>query len=789
MLACRTLLLILFLSGPHILQIECAPADQEPKKLPSVPTEEQCKLKVGERLLQVLPGVGWDNLVNEERGPTIDRDVYSQCRRSSDGRYVVPDDMVVEPKKSSDLDLSSEVYESGSSCTSLTAASINSAMDVGLSYYQISGDFSFEKESIRQQSSLSKGLIVRTQLRHKRYTVRLLPDSTPHPRFRNRLLDIAAHLRRGNVTVKTIDDFDKGGIEPTSRSGVMPSAGAEILAIEEAMSAFHLADLLVRDYGTHSLISVDAGGILVKTDTLDENSQSYTKAEREKLASHASASFASMLKVSIGGSFTSNESVATNYGRKVSHSRVTSYGGPIFQANELSLSKWESGLDDELVVIDRSGVPIYELISSRSLPELDEEMIGRLTKTIRSAITRYYTANAVIGCMDPSSAYYDIDANVDSAECRGETATISESARLPLGGVYQKCQGPAELCDTLAVKNAATGDFTCPTGYLSVQLLPPQVRTCTNHCERSVWHGAACQQECATTELHWCSLDPTVPEPPVVDGNIGFIFGGLYTDKEPNPLTQQYSCPEYSWPVAVGRRMRICLSSDRELSGKHAMLFGGFYSCRFGNPLVSYLEQNETNPKQRSAISKPFNRSILLNVVEPVNVQARSSLDIPNDQAPLDDYSSLFASIWPKRCPSGYTTHLASMEDTCQVNFCVPANTIKVKKKRYLKRPPFVAPPTLYSSSGSAWAPDSLLDPPSSMAGSKGETLERVDGTWTRSGAIGLQLDYNKDGKWLRQVNIILGSVLAIFAAAVIVVGVFLVLVCRRRGFHAVPTS
>ncbi|TGZ38186.1 hypothetical protein CRM22_011305, partial [Opisthorchis felineus] len=397
MLDSRTLILILFLSGPHILRTECAPADKELKKLPPVPTEEQCKLKVGERLLQVLPGVGWDNLVNEERGPTIDRDVYSQCRRSSDGRFVVPDDMVVEPKKSSDLDLSSEVYESGSSCTSLTAASINSAMDVGLSYYQISGDFSFEKESIRQQSSISKGLIVRTQLRHKRYTVRLLPDSTPHPRFRNRLLDIAAHLRRGNVTVKTIDDFDKGGIEPTSRSGAMPSAGAEILAIEEAMSAFHLADLLVRDYGTHSLISVDAGGILVKTDTLDEDSQSYTKAEREKLASHASASFASLLKVSVGGSFTSNESVATNYGRKVTHSRVTSYGGPIFQANDLNLSKWESGLDDELVVIDRSGVPIYELISSRSLSELDEEMIGRLTKTIRSAITRYYTSNAVIG--------------------------------------------------------------------------------------------------------------------------------------------------------------------------------------------------------------------------------------------------------------------------------------------------------------------------------------------------------------------------------------------------------
>ncbi|VEL13845.1 unnamed protein product [Protopolystoma xenopodis] len=43
-------------------------------------------------LLSVLPGLGWDNLENQERGPTIDRERYTLCRLSSDGSLLIPDD-------------------------------------------------------------------------------------------------------------------------------------------------------------------------------------------------------------------------------------------------------------------------------------------------------------------------------------------------------------------------------------------------------------------------------------------------------------------------------------------------------------------------------------------------------------------------------------------------------------------------------------------------------------------------------------------------------------------------
>ncbi|CAH8593494.1 unnamed protein product [Dicrocoelium dendriticum] len=116
------------------------------------PSPVLCDRTDGWRWLNVVPGTGWDNLVNEERGPTVTTDAYSKCLRSVDGRFLVPDGMTVEFTKSSQVDLTSEVVDSMSTYKSLTASSVNSATDIGYSYFHINGDFSFEKESLRQKS-------------------------------------------------------------------------------------------------------------------------------------------------------------------------------------------------------------------------------------------------------------------------------------------------------------------------------------------------------------------------------------------------------------------------------------------------------------------------------------------------------------------------------------------------------------------------------------------------------------------------------------------------------------
>ncbi|TPP39585.1 Macrophage expressed protein [Fasciola gigantica] len=611
--------------------------------------------------------LGWDNLVNEERGPTVDRERYETCRRSTDGRFIIPDDITIEPRKHSQLDLTSDVFESTSQCTSLTAYSVNAAVDFGVNYYRINGDFSIEKESLRE-----------------------------------------------NATIAQIEQFDKGNTNLAPVRGPHTSLDeTQLLTLEAGLKAFYLADLIVRDYGTHSIASVDAGGVLVKTDILDEDTKSLAQQERWKLAASASTTFASILKLKVGGSMSSNQSVAELYSKKSTHSRINSYGGPIFRAYQMNLSDWEQGLDDQLVVIDRSGQPIHELITGRSMPELAEHVTLRLSKTIKSAVERYYKSNAVIA---------------------------------------------------------------------------------------SSWHETSkCEQQCAVTVQYWCALDPslnlTVEQRPQDD--LGLIFGGLYTDKEVNPVTHQFSCPEYSWPLLMGRRIRICLSTDRELGEKHAMLFGGFYSCQYGNPLVSVVSVNRTNKSQEqvavrgwmsSTVERISSRTRRANTVEPKmfigGVRSEGA-----EPAAVEDYSSLFASLWPKRCPDGYTAHLAAMEDTCQVTFCVPANTIKGKRKRYLKRPPFVLPLQLTPTTNKPGLDEQPRNRPITLPGSDGTRLTRVDGEWVRSESV--PLIRSDELEQQKAISIALGSTLAALILMVICMGICVVLVQRamRRHNHTANRS
>ena len=70
-------------------------------------------------------------------------------------------------------------------------------------------------------------------LHYRLYAAHLQPDAQLHPKFKARLLDIGAHLQNKNMHV-----------------------------------ARFLADILVRDYGTHYTTRVDSGGILAKMDQL-----------------------------------------------------------------------------------------------------------------------------------------------------------------------------------------------------------------------------------------------------------------------------------------------------------------------------------------------------------------------------------------------------------------------------------------------------------------------------------------------------------------------------------------
>ncbi|CAH8564759.1 unnamed protein product [Schistosoma turkestanicum] len=757
----------------------------------------QCALLPDQNYLSVLPGFGWDNLVNRERGPIIDVEKYSMCRRSADGKFMIPDDITVQPLKNSEIKLSSEVYESISQCHSLIAYSINSVLGGEYSFFRINGDFSFDKEILREKLSQKLGLIVQSEMRHNRYFIQLIPDSKLHSRFKNRLLDIAAYLERGNVTMETIELFNNGLIGNTLRNSLGILTNDNFKSLSEGMNAFYLADLVVRDFGTHCINSIHAGGVLAKIDTLDTNSLNIKKEDRWHLGASASSSFANLFNVKLSASLNNNNSVTENYESKITYSQILTYGGPIIYMSNVNLSLWESGLDNQLVAIDRNGQPIYELITDRSLPELSGHMIVRLTATLKSAVERYYKANMVVGCMNPLSVFYDNEANVASPECDLQSKQITNST-LYLGGVYQKCTGPDDLCLGETIPNPLTGDLTCSPGYTSIQLLPQQIRKCYSVCNEKSWFkNSECTTNCAITESYWCSRDPSLPNT-LDDYDNGYLFGGLYTDKEVNSLTKQYNCPQYYWPIALGRRMRICLSSDRELGGKYSLPFGGFYSCYSGNPLTVLINTNQTKD-----IDGNINQSRMpewfkmqqhrhQQQQQQQNHETMQSMSRNDDLTPFNeqfvqnDFSQIFTALWPKKCPVGYTAHLAAMEDICQVNYCVQANFLKEQARRQLKRPPFVLPLSFNSRLFKLSDSNNFIGSSSNEVHDKnGNIIRKINGRWEEPN----QFD-NESNDWKPQNSqyafiATLSTLLPIITVLIIVISILIFYHVRQQSRFA----
>lgn len=79
------------------------------------------------------------------------------------------------------------------------------------------------------------------------YAAHLQPDAQLHPKFKTRLLDLGAHIQNKNMRV-----------------------------------ARFLADLVIRDYGTHYVTRVDSGGVLAKLDHILKSYVASTDTTRQE---------------------------------------------------------------------------------------------------------------------------------------------------------------------------------------------------------------------------------------------------------------------------------------------------------------------------------------------------------------------------------------------------------------------------------------------------------------------------------------------------------------------------
>lgn len=591
-----------------------------------------CPTTEGVHRFEVLPGGGWDNLRNLDMGQVLAAN-YSQCKTTEDGKYLIPDHSYTVPLKRSNMEVFAEVINDWKEYTSLDSQSINAEASL---FSIISGSFATSFESVRKGQAHFDSVITRVQLRHRLYTIKVQPDAPLHPAFKSRVLDIASHLQRNNSKM-----------------------------------ASYIAQLIVRDFGTHFLTSLDGGAILAKEDQVLSSFVSKYSSDKRSIKLAASVNFFGKVGFSADYAGSVESSFTSQYNKNLMSSKITSIGGPPFKGN-FTVGQWESELENALVAIDRSGNPLHFCITPSTVPELPDPLRRDVISEVFSAVEQYYKYNTHTGCTKLGSKNFDFHANLDDGSCQRAPTNYS------FGGLYQTCDlesgsNAGDICADLVQKNPLTGSFRCSDGYDRVRLYKGATSAtksryeCQKHCRRCYLLFTCCDNKCGTVyysskgvyESHWCAAKPDIE----LHQDTGYKFGGLFTDRISNPLTKAQSCPPKFYPLRVGTSLRVCVTDDYELGGLEVMdlPFAGFFSCKEGNPLAM-RDPGSINKKKRDTVKM--------------------------HQLTLASFFS-GEETWPKRCPDGYSQHLAVIESGCAINYCVKANALVNADLLPITLPPF----------------------------------------------------------------------------------------------------
>lgn len=482
------------------------------------------------KMLSNVVGVSWDSLRNVPMA-NVYQNVYDKCQRTSEGLYLLPDGVEATELAERHSTIDTRVYESFTDYTK----DRSDKFDISLSILSsdpaksVTASFSKESQSIKKKSTSQSTTILENFYQLKAYELKLGHADKLSDTFKWRVLEIN----------KTTDP----------------------------QQVQYLAQLLVRDYGTHIIESAVVGGEVRQLDYLTAEGLKESNIKLDAIKASAAAKFQEKMAVDFSAERNKQKNETLESSVSFQQSEFTARGGPditkvIAQVVNNSASKQGLTAMDHVVPLQRTAKWLHSAIGSPDLG-LEPHQVIKVETAIRNASVEYYKRNTRHGCMDPNLAGFDFSANVnDESKCNNKPHNYT------FYGVYAACGGDPEACKRSRIMEQVTGHTNCPPGAKDIKVASPVFFFNGSNIEMQYKKG----YEYANLQISLCFSDVSLPH------YQGQMFGGLFTTTRSNPITRSPSCPG-AYTALELKILTMCLSEQYATDQRYAISFGGFVSC------------------------------------------------------------------------------------------------------------------------------------------------------------------------------------------------------------------
>ncbi|CAF3585567.1 unnamed protein product [Rotaria sp. Silwood1] len=271
--------------------------------------------------------------------------------------------------------------------------------NIGFEGFKIGGSYSKEYQKTKKEQGQEKTITLRNQIDYLMVDVILLSTCPLHPQVKKDLIEIA-----------------------------------EYQANKENLLATYLAQLFVKNYGTHYTSRLHLGGSIIEEDFISHSNYSSNTSEKRMYKAAAEASFLGSfgLSANYGSDSKYNLTTINEYTTKINRKVLSSKGGDIFILGN-HMEAWQTSVKKNPAIIRRAIENLTCFIQADKLPELTDVALSKVRKEINEAINTYVEMNTIRGCMKRNSPSFNWIANLDDGSC------VSVQQTTQFGGFIRTC--------------------------------------------------------------------------------------------------------------------------------------------------------------------------------------------------------------------------------------------------------------------------------------------------------------------------------------------------------------